>query len=230
MSAAAFTPDDLRQMGPAAEPEADQGTAFRDAGDPSRALLSLAETMGHLDARPHYSPLVMAGLVRAIEFGLLCATGVLVHLAYVVPQVGFSAVYEVAIPTMAAVTVFAFQALRINNVAAYRAPITQGFRLAGGWSIVVLAALAVIFFLKLDATFSRGWMVGWYVLALGTLLVERGILSLVTAHMTRTGRLDRRTVVVGGGPAGAALLEELSKQKDTDLRIIGVFDDRTDAR
>ncbi len=48
--------------------------------------------------------------------------------------------------------------------------------------------------------------------------------------MTRTGRLDRRTVVVGGGPAGAALLEELSKQKDTDLRIIGVFDDRTDAR
>ena len=225
-SAAAFTPDDLRQMGVDAAPAA----APPDPGDPSRALLSLAETMGHLDTRPHYSPLVLAGLVRGIEFALLCATGVLVHLAYVVPQVGYSFAYEVAIPSMAALTVFAFQALRINNVAAYRAPIYQGFRLAGGWSLVVLTALAVIFFLKFDATFSRVWMMGWYVLGLGTLLVERGVLSLVTAHMTRTGRLDRRTVVVGGGPAGAALLEELSKQKDTDLRIIGVFDDRTDAR
>ena len=225
MNAAAFTPDDVRQMAAGDPPTAPQA-----AGDPRRALLALAETMGSLNARPHYSPLVMAGLVRAIEFTLLCAAGVLVHLCYVVPQVGYSFAYEVAVPAMAGLAIFVFQALRINNVAAYRAPIYQGFRIAGGWSLVVLTALAVIFFLKLDATFSRIWMMGWYVLGLGTLLIERGVLSLVTAHMTRTGRLDRRTVVVGGGPAGAALLEELSKQKDTDLRVIGVFDDRTDAR
>ena len=229
MSSAAFTPDDVRQMG--AEPgETGRDTASEPVGDPSRAMATLAETMGSLDARPHYSPLVLAGLARAVEFLLLCATGVLVHLAYVVPQVGYSFAYEVAIPLMAGLAVLVFQALRINNVAAFRAPIYQGFRIAGGWSLVVLAALAVIFFLKLDTTFSRVWMLGWYVLGLGTLLVERGILSLITAAMTRSGRLDRRTVVVGGGPAGAALLEELSKQKNTDLRICGVFDDRTDAR
>ncbi|MGI3900227.1 MAG: undecaprenyl-phosphate glucose phosphotransferase [Janthinobacterium lividum] len=197
---------------------------------PNPALILLAETMGSLDARPHYSPLVLAGLVRLIEFALLCATGVAVHLTYVVPQVGYSFAYGIAIPSMAALAIFAFQALRINNVTAFRSPIYQGFRIAGGWSLVVLAALAVIFFLKLDATFSRVWMMGWYVLGLGALLVERGILSLITAHMTRTGRLDRRTVVVGGGEAGAALLEDLSRQTGTDLRICGVFDDRTDAR
>ena len=228
MSAAAFTPDDFRQM--SAAPAPGTAEAPHEAGSPDRILAALAETMGPLDARPHYSPLVLAGLARATEFGLLCATGVLVHLAYVVPQVGFSAAYEVAIPAMAALAVLVFQALRINNVAAFRAPIYQGFRIAMGWSLVVMTALGVIFFLKLDTTFSRVWVVGWYGLGLGALLVERGILSLITAHMTRTGRLDRRTVVVGGGPAGAALLEELSKQKNTDLRICGVFDDRTDAR
>ncbi len=231
MSSAAFTPDDVRQVdadAPANHPA--PAASPHDAGDPSRALAALAETMGPLDARPHYSPLVLAGLVRGIEFALLCITGIAVHLAYVVPQVGYSFVYEIAIPSMAALAVLVFQALRINAVAAFRAPIHQGFRIAGGWSLVMLAALAVIFFLKLDATFSRVWMVGWYVLGLGALLVERGILSLVTAHMTRSGRLDRRTVVVGGGAAGAALLEELSKQTDTDLRICGVFDDRTDER
>ncbi|WP_245496509.1 undecaprenyl-phosphate glucose phosphotransferase [Lichenibacterium ramalinae] len=228
MSAAAFTPDDVRQMG--AAPAVPDAEAHGGSGSADHILATLAETMGPLDARPHYSPLVLAGLARATEFGLLCATGVLVHLAYVVPQVGYGLAYDVAIPAMAALAILVFQALRINNVAAFRAPIYQGFRIAGGWSLVVMAALGVIFFLKLDATFSRVWMVGWYGLGLGALLVERGILSIVTAHMTRTGRLDRRTVVVGGGPAGAALLEELSKQQNTDLRICGVFDDRTDAR
>ena len=226
-NAAAFTPDDLRQMRDAA------GSAeapVPEAGDPGPALASLAETMGALDARPHYSPLVLVGLVRAGEFALLCATGVLVHLAYVVPQVGYALVYDVAIPSMAGFAILVFQALRINNVAAFRAPIYQGFRITCGWTAVVLAALAAIFFMKLDATFSRVWVVVWYVLGLGALLVERGILSLITAHMTRTGQLDRRTVVVGGGEAGAALLDELSRQKDTDLRICGVFDDRTDDR
>ena len=222
-STAAFSPDDVRQIpGPTGAPE--------EVGDARRALAALAETSDALDVRPHYSPLVLAGLVRALEFALLCATGLLVHLVYVVPQVGFSPVYSIAIPVMAALAVLCFQALRINHVAAFRAPIYQGFRITGGWSLVVLGALAAIFFLKLDATFSRVWMLGWYVLGLGVLLVERGLLSLVTAHMTRTGRLDRRTVVVGGGKAGAELLDELSRQPDTDLRIIGVFDDRNDER
>ena len=221
---AAFTPEDVRQLPGASGAPADE------VGDARRALAALAETSGALDARPHYSPLVLAGLVRALEFALLCATGLLVHIAYVLPQVGFSVAYVVTIPAMAALAVLSFQALRINNVTAFRAPIHQGFRITGGWSLVVLAALAAIFFLKLDTTFSRVWMLGWYVLGLGVLLVERGVLSLITAHMTRTGRLDRRTVVVGGGSAGADLLDELSRQRDTDLRIIGVFDDRNDAR
>ncbi len=224
MNAAAFTPADFRDLDDATQPP------DLVAGDPGRALAALAETAGALDARPHYSPLVLAGLVRVIEFAILCATGLLVHLLYVVPQVGYSFAYDVAVPSMAALAICTFQALRINNVAAFRAPIYQGFRIAGGWSVVILAALAVIFFLKLEVTFSRVWMMGWYMLGLGGLLIERGILSMVTAHMTRTGRLDRRTVVVGGGPAGAALLEELSRQKGTDLRICGVFDDRTDDR
>jgi Undecaprenyl-phosphate glucose phosphotransferase len=128
----------------------------------------MSALLGGLDARSHTSPVVLAGLVRAAEFVLLCATGVLVQFAYVVPHAGFSPSYEVAIVAVAALALVVFQALGINTVAA--------------------------------------------------------------ARMASTGRLDRRTVVVGGGPAGAALLEELSKQKDTDLRICGVFDDRTDDR
>jgi Undecaprenyl-phosphate glucose phosphotransferase len=47
---------------------------------------------------------------------------------------------------------------------------------------------------------------------------------------TREGRLTRRTVIVGGGEAGAHVIEELNRQKDSGVKIIGLFDDRGDER
>ncbi len=47
---------------------------------------------------------------------------------------------------------------------------------------------------------------------------------------TRQGRLDRRTVVVGAGGSGEALIAALAAQRDSDVRVIGVFDDRGDDR
>ena len=225
-AAGAFSPDDMRAIDdvPIAPPTAPDDEA------PPRALTSLAETAGGLGLKPHYSPVVLVGLVRVLEFALLCATGALIHLVYVVPQVGYDPVYLMAIPSIAALAVVTFQVLNINQIGAFRAPIHQGFRIACGWTLVILATLAAVFFLKLDGTFSRVWMLGWYCLGLGALLIERGVLSMVTRHMTRTGRLDRRTVIVGGGHAGETLLRDLGQQIDTDIRICGVFDDRNDDR
>jgi Undecaprenyl-phosphate glucose phosphotransferase len=47
---------------------------------------------------------------------------------------------------------------------------------------------------------------------------------------TRQGRLDRRTVVVGAGGSGETLVAALAAQRDSDTRVIGVFDDRGDER
>jgi Undecaprenyl-phosphate glucose phosphotransferase len=47
---------------------------------------------------------------------------------------------------------------------------------------------------------------------------------------TAEGRLTRRTAVVGGGEAGEALIAAIREQRDSDVRIVGVFDDRGDGR
>jgi Undecaprenyl-phosphate glucose phosphotransferase len=96
--------------------------------------------------------------------------------------------------------------------------------------LVFLISLAAVFFMKLDDVFSRLWLSGWFLLGLSLLLAERALLSLYIHHLTKTGRLERRTVIVGGGPAAVQLLEQLATQPQTDLRICGVFDDRTDER
>ena len=47
---------------------------------------------------------------------------------------------------------------------------------------------------------------------------------------TREGRLDRRTVVVGADANGEALINSLAAQRDSDVHVVGVFDDRGDGR
>jgi Undecaprenyl-phosphate glucose phosphotransferase len=192
-------------------------------------LSALAESMSSQSAAPAYSPIVLTGLVRVIEFSLIALVGVLIHSFYVVPT-GSTPVYYVAIALVSALAIVVFQAFDINQVGVFRTPAQQGLRLVGGWTSVFLLTLAAVFFLKLEGVFSRVWLLSWYWSGLAVLLIERGALSMLVRRLTINGQLDRRTVVVGGGKPAEQLLNALSQQKGTDLRICGFFDDRTDAR
>ncbi len=47
---------------------------------------------------------------------------------------------------------------------------------------------------------------------------------------TREGRLTRRTAIVGGGAVGEALACALAAERDSDVQVVGLFDDRGDER
>jgi len=223
-----FTVDDIKQAGPARTvPDA---AAVAQAAARRRRMALLAETIAGSDTRPAWSPIVLAGVVRLIEFLLICGTGIAVHVLYVTPVWGVEPHYYIAIPILASFAIIVFQAFNINTVAAFRAPISQGLRLTGGWALVFMAAIAAAFLLKLEGMFSRVWLVSWFSIGLALLLAWRFALAFGVRWLTRRGQLDRRTVVVGGGENGDELLRALSHQKDTGLRIYGVFDDRSDER
>jgi len=78
--------------------------------------------------------------------------------------------------------------------------------------------------------FSRVWLGSYYVIGLLTLITFRRALFLLVRRWTREGRLDRRTVVVGAGGSGESLVAALAAQRDSDVRVVGVFDDRGDDR
>jgi Undecaprenyl-phosphate glucose phosphotransferase len=225
----AFTPQDLQRA--AAQPARDLPVrAANDATAAAGRRSALAEMLVGDASRPALSPVVVAGVVRLIEFCLLALIGAAVFVFYIVPVNGYEPAYFFAVPAITAAAIVTFQALGINHVGAFRSPLVHGFRLAGAWSLVLLCTLAVLFFLKLDGSFSRVWLASWYLIGLAALLLWRGFLSLVVRDLTRRGRLDRRTVVVGGGGQGEELLRQLSQQAETDIVVCGVFDDRTDER
>ena len=109
-------------------------------------------------------------------------------------------------------------------------PRLHGLKILSGWTLVFVGALALQFFLKLDGQFSRVWLAGWYLFGLAALMTERFALAAFVRALTRQGKLDRRTAIVGGGPSAEPVLRALAAQDDGDLRILGVFDDRSDAR
>jgi Undecaprenyl-phosphate glucose phosphotransferase len=197
---------------------------------PPVGLSAAAERIAAERFKPAYSPIVLAGTVRLIEVMLVTLVGLVVYFCYVVPADGFAAYYVVAIVAIALMSLLAFQAADIYQVQAFRGHEKQYFRLASAWSVVFLVAIGASFFAKAGDQFSRAWLGGFYVLGLLTLISFRRGLFLLVRKWTRQGRLDRRTVVVGADPSGEGLLQSLAAQRDSDVNVIGVFDDRNDDR
>jgi Undecaprenyl-phosphate glucose phosphotransferase len=195
-----------------------------------RPLSPAAQNLAAQWIAPAWSPIVLAGFVRLAEFALTVLVGFAIYAAYVVPSEGFEWLYAAAILGIAVLSLFAFQAADIYQVQAFRGHEKQYFRLASAWSLVFLLVTGVTFFAKLGDQFSRVWLGTYYVVGLLVLVGFRRLLFLFVRHWTREGRLDRRTAVVGADDRGEALIRSLDAQRDSDVRVVGVFDDRSDER
>ncbi len=193
-------------------------------------LSPLAERIAAMPFHKSMSPVMVEGGMRIFDMAVVALSGLVVFAIYVFPVVEFTQPYFVAIPIMSASAVVAFQALHMYHIGAMRSFAPQSIRLLAGWTMLFLAALATFFLLKVSESISRVWLVTWYVAGLGIILMSRIALSLVLRSLTRSGRLERRTAIVGGGEAGIGLIQALEAQRESGIRIVGVFDDRNDDR
>jgi Undecaprenyl-phosphate glucose phosphotransferase len=131
---------------------------------------------------------------------------------------------------VAGLSMLAFQIADIYQVQAFRGHEKQYMRLASAWSVVFLLLIGASFLAKAGEMFSRVWLSAFYIAGFAALMISRRMVFLMVRKWTREGRLNRRTVIVGGGASGAQVIEALHKQKDTGVKIIGLFDDRGDER
>ena len=219
---------DTRTVMNAAAATAVAGSGFSKAA--ARPLSAAAETAAAERLPPALSPIVVAGAVRMIEPGLVALVGLAIYLIYVVPNNGLEWHYLVAIGGIGLLAMLAFQVADIYQVQAFRGHEKQYFRLASAWSVVFLIIIGISFFAKAGDQFSRVWLGSFYVVGLIALLAFRKALFILVRRWTREGRLARRTAIVGGGEASEALVSALASQRDSELRIVGLFDDRGDDR
>jgi Undecaprenyl-phosphate glucose phosphotransferase len=197
---------------------------------PADALSAAALDAASEPSVPAYSPIVLAGTVRLIEFALTVLIGLSIYRAYVAPVEGFEWHYIAAILAIAVMAMIAMQVADIYHVQAFRGHEKQYIRLASAWSVVFLIAIGMSFFAKTGDVFSRVWLGSFYAVGLVTLIGFRCGLFLLVRRWTKQGRLDRRAVVVGADARGESLIDAIVAQRDNDVRIVGLFDDRGDER
>src|SRR5882757_7576687 len=176
------------------------------------------------------SPIVLAGAVRMIEFALIVIVGMAIFAIYLPSGEGLYFRYQIATLGIAFLAMMAFQTADIYQVQAFRGYEKQYMRLASAWSVVFMIAIGASFFAKAGELYSRVWLGSYYVAGLAVLILSRKTLFYLVRRWTREGRLTRRTVIVGGGDPGARVIEELRRQKDAGVEIVGLFDDRGDDR
>jgi len=189
------------------------------------AMLAAAQTIV-----PAFSPIVLAGFVRMIELALMAAIGIAIYFAYVFPVYGFSWYYPLTAVGIATLTVLALQTADIYQVQAFRTPFNECTRLVVALSLLFLVVAAVMFFAKLGDYYSRVWLAGFYGVGLVALVGSRMCLYGLVRLWTAEGRLERRAVIVGGGDAGEMLTDALKHQHDSDVHVVGLFDDRGEDR
>jgi Undecaprenyl-phosphate glucose phosphotransferase len=223
-------PINARSMLDAAAADAATATPDRAPLERRRRLSKAALAVANQKVRPAYSPIVIAGAVRLADFVLLSILGVALYLGYVVRIDGFHWEFVTAIFGMAATAVICFQAVDIYVMEVFRGQLRQLTRMISAWAFVFLLFISASFFAKLGDEVSRLWLSAFFVVGLGALIAERLLLRAMVRSWARQGRLDRRTIVVGSDHAGETLVEALKHQDDTDIDILGVFDDRNDDR
>src|SRR5450755_471366 len=204
--------------------------AVRPPRERRQRLTHAALAVANQKVRRPYSPIVIAGAVRIADFVLVGLAGVALYLGYVVPLSDFHWEYVGAIFGMTATAVICFQAADIYQVQVFRGQLRQMTRMISSWAFVFLLFISASFLAKLGSEISRLWIAAFFFIGLAVLIAERLFLRSMVRGWARDGRLDRRTIIVGSDQNGEKLVEALKIQDDSDIDILGVFDDRNDAR
>ena len=206
---------------------------FDDNGDAHNAASALnanARKIASQYRRDTMSPVMVSGVLRVVEFLLLCLSGAGIFLGYV-GAYGAPPLYYAAMIIIGSATTIA--ALEVAN--AYQVPrLRQSIITIGTVVAIWLGVLALMtlvgFFLKVADDLSRVWLGSWFLTGLFLLIMLRLIMARLIRRWSRNGSMERRAVIVGGGEAAEKLIRAIEQEPYNDIRICGIFDDRDNRR
>lgn len=174
---------------------------------------------------------VLRGAVRAFDFLIITALGLLIAHVYV-NEVGIltDINYLIGVPAIALLTVGVFQLFGLYSLAAFASYLTRMPKIVIGWTMTFAAVTALVFLFKIGAEVSRVWLAGWYLAGVPALAAARLVLGWRVRAWARAGRLYQRAAIYGAGGVTEKVISELDADVPSTVRIVGVFDDRDDDR
>ncbi len=188
-------------------------------------------TIARLSRAPLISTRVFSASLRMAEGLAIAAAGVAI--AWLHPGFEFAEVQQYYGPLVLVVSVLlpaAAYVMGLYTMQALLRPLDTLPRLASTWTLLFVSVAVVVFLAKSGESFSRIWLSSWFLLGLSLLTISRILTAQLMRSWNSNGQLSRHAVLVGGGQPAEELMKAFASSESSDINIVGVFDDRDDAR
>eukprot|EP00913_Durusdinium_trenchii_P021313 g20026.t1 len=177
----------------------------------------------------NYSPTMLTGQIRLFEGISLLAIGLLVGYLLAPPPHGMFAARFAIVAAGSILMVLLLQAADAYQIPAIRAARRTFRRLIVAWCLACGMTIAALALSEGTAyPLDAAWI--WFLSGATFLLAERFLTSFAIRNWSRNGVMERRAVIVGGGEPAKHFIRQLERQPDNDIRICGIFDDRSSLR
>jgi Undecaprenyl-phosphate glucose phosphotransferase len=189
------------------------------------------DILKRLTDKPFVAPRVISAFVRVVESAMIA--GVAVAVLWRFP--GFAAVKDIT-PFLAVIVTAAIAfPILLELVGGYSVgfllnPFRRLTALVMMWALMFGGLSSLIFATKVGADLSRNWLMTWALSGLFFVVAIRFCFAEVVRRFNRNGQLNRRAVLVGGGPAAEQVFATLEASRNTGITLLGIFDDRGDER
>ena len=193
-------------------------------------LNSLAARIANQYRKDTVKPGIIAGYVKIVDLIAMCAISMAWATSYVGTSLNSVTLYGSVSLLGGTLFVVVTRLMDGYETHALRAPIRWLPRVFLAL-LAAFAALALLaFFLKISVAFSRFWFGALFLSMVSYVIVSRLLIAHQVRNWVRSGKIERRTVIVGGGKPAEELIRAIEAQPDHDVRVCGIFDDRDDLR
>ncbi|MDE1159082.1 MAG: undecaprenyl-phosphate glucose phosphotransferase [Neorhizobium sp.] len=198
----------------------------RDNDDEALATLNpLARQIAEQYRDTNYSPSMLIGTFRILEYCALLAIGIIATLFLTAPADGDMLARLAIIAIGMGLAVLLMQLADTYQIPSLRAATRTARRVVGSYAIAFGLTAGAIEVLE-GGSHSFLAMMAWFLCGALYLFVERWFTGYAIRNWARNGVMERRAVIVGGGEPAKQFVRELERQPDNDIRICGIFDDR----
>jgi Undecaprenyl-phosphate glucose phosphotransferase len=173
-----------------------------------------------------YSPSIVTGQIRLLEFISLLAIGLATHMVTGLGTLADHLVQFGVSIVGAALAVLAMQIADCYQLPALRARMRFLPRVFISFTFSCAIVGLTCFFTEVTPPEAYRWFLLWYGIGTVFLIAERLLVAYAIRRWARNGVMERRAVIVGGGQPAKDLIRALEQQEDNDIRICGIFDDR----
>ncbi|KQW30919.1 undecaprenyl-phosphate glucose phosphotransferase [Rhizobium sp. Root274] len=206
------------------------GTAPGPGSEPKAEVSALARQIASQYAVANYSPSIIIGQLRFLEFLSLFAIALAANYFMALEPGAHFVLSAISGFGGALLALTLMQASDCYHVSILRTPMRSIARVLISWTVAVaLTSLATLLFGDFDVKYPSTLTV-WFVVGGAFLVIERNLIGFAIRRWGRNGVMERRAVIVGGGKPAKDLIRALEQQPENDIRICGIFDDRNSQR